>query len=552
MSLCSEQDTLISTFQGPHAAPDPECGVAKVDSKHVTRRQLLVGLSSTLAGIGLATGCAGLSSSTTATTQATTANASVTPPRPKRGGTLVFGQLAPIQSTNMNSGVTAAGFKLSLFNALVGLDDRAQPVPSLAESWRLSDDRLTLTLKLRQGVTFHSGRPFTADAAKWSIEYTQDPKNGVAVGAELRLVQVRALDSATIQLMLPSVMPHIFSLLGGVMVVDPQSDVNLNAAGTGPFRVDSLTPGLEMRLVRNPQYWRPDRPYLDGIILKSLPDADSALINLQAGAVHMFDPIRNGDVKLLAAGTETSVIITPSGGNYVMLINTADPPFNDQRVRQALDLALDRKRFSETLLDGVGDPTHSMWPKTSPVWDASIDADEFNLSRARQLLADAGYANGFETKIQTSNNYPAEVQFDQIIQSDLAQIGITASIEVVGAAEGSALKSQATFPALLTDQYVFADLDPALAFTAFPFRPVGNSSRFQDDRYTQLVDAARREPDADTRLALYRQIGAFVKDRAFALPLAINNVGWGVRSNVHGVSRGAVERVPVFEDAWLG
>jgi peptide/nickel transport system substrate-binding protein len=347
-------------------------------------------------------------------------------------------------------------------------------------------------------------------------------------------------------------MPHIFSLLGDVMIVDPQSDISLNAAGTGPFKLDSLTPGVEMRLVRNADYWRPDRPYLDGIILKSLPDPDSAFVNLQTGAVQMFAPVRDSDVKQLGAGTATSVIITPSGGNYVMLINTADPPFNDQRVRQALDLTLDRKRFSDTLLSGVGDPAYSMWPKTSPAWDSSIDTGEFNLDKARQLLADAGYRNGFETKIQTSNAYPELVQFDQIIQSDLAQIGITATIEAVGAAEGSALKSQGNFAALLTDQYVFADLDPALAFTAFPFRPGGNSSRFQDDRYAQLVDAARLEPDDAKRMALYRQIGAFVKDQAFVLPLANRDIAWGVRSNVHGVGRGPVEHTPVFEDAWLG
>jgi len=499
--------------------------------------------------MGLAAACAPIGSPSAAgPTVTATASAALA----KKGGTLIYGQLGSILNTvPYPSSPSTNVFKWSIFNPLVSLDDYKQPVPSLAESWSLSADRLTLTFNLRQGVTFHSGRPFAADDAKWNIEYAQDPKNSAQSGAELRTVQVRALGSATLELKLPDVMPHIFSLLTDVMIMDPQSDITLNAAGTGPFKLDGLMPGVEMRLVRNPHYWRADRPYLDAVTIKMLPDPSSSTVNLESGAIGMT-LLRDSDVQALKAEAGTTVVVVPATGSYEVLINTLDPPFNDKRVRQAVNLALDRKRFSESVLYGIADPTYIMWPKTSPAWDASQDVGEFNLDKAKQLLLDAGYPNGFETKIQASNAYPEEVQFDQIFQADLAKIGITASIEELDAPQASALLAQAKFPALLNLVYTYADVDPAMAFTAFPFRPNGNASRFQSGEYTLLVDSARRETDAGKRLALYRQIATFVKDQAFVLPLANQVVAYGMRSNVHGFARQPLFVNPALEDVWLG
>jgi ABC-type transport system substrate-binding protein len=158
---------------------------------------------------------------------------------------------------------------------------------------------------------------------------------------------------------------------------------------------------------------------------------------------------------------------------------------------------------------------------------------------------------GFDTRIQASNAYPEEVLFDQIFQSDLATIGITASIEPLDAAQTSAMQSQASFPDLLSGVYGYSDADPAMAFTAPAFRPSGNACRFQSDEYVVMVDSARREPDPERRLALYRQIATFVKDQAFVLPLANYVAVYGMRSNVHGVARQPLAGYPALEDLWL-
>jgi len=187
---------------------------------------------------------------------------------------------------------------------------------------------------------------------------------------------------------------------------------------------------------------------------------------------------------------------------------------------------------------GLTDPTYIMWIRASPVWDASLDVGEFDLGKARQLLVDAGYPNGFETKIQANNGFPELVQFDQIVQADLAKIGISASIEPMDATQANGLVTQGKFASLNNHTYAFGDQDPAMQFTAFVFRPDGNASRFQSDQYRQIVDMARREPDWDKRLALYRQIATFVKDEAFVLPIANGVATYGLRWNVR-VFRGS-------------
>jgi peptide/nickel transport system substrate-binding protein len=438
-----------------------------------------------------------------------------------------------------------------VFNSLVSLDSKAQPVPELVESWVPSDDRLTLTLKLRRDVTFHSARPFTAEDAKWNLEHVQDPKTGAQSGPALSGVRTQVVDASTLELRLPDVLPQIFSLLADVLIIDPQSEIATNAAGTGPFKVDNFTPANEMQLVRNTHYWRPDRPFLDSVTVRSIADLNSGLVALESGAIHLAQCPESA-VQRLKAGDRTSATVLPGVGNYCFNLNVTNPNLSDRRVRQAIDLALDRKRFANTLLYGLTDPTYIMWPRNSPVWDAALDVGEFNLDKARRLLSDAGYSSGFDMKIQTSTGYPALNPFAQVIQADLASIGINTSVEVLEAAAASALLSQAAFPAMLTNSYAYANQDPAMIFTAFPFRPTGNAAHFESEEYRGLADVARREPNWEKRLGLYRRIALLVKNEAFALPVANAVTPWAHLSHVKGVAGDPFSSAPFLEGINVG
>jgi ABC-type transport system substrate-binding protein len=438
-----------------------------------------------------------------------------------------------------------------LFNPLVSVDARGQPVPSLAESWTIADDRRSLTLKLRPGVAFHSGRAFTVEDVKWNIDYVKDPKNAAAAGGELKNVDVRALDATTLQLDLPDLMPHIFSLLAGVLMVDPQSDIKQSAGGTGPFKLESLSPGDEMRLVRNQRYWRPDRPLLDAVTIRNMPDLASTAVAVESGAAHVVR-CANIDVQRLNSGGDTTVTVLAGSGSYDFALNCAEPPFSDKRVRQAINLSLDRKRFAETVMLGLTEPTYDIFMKASPARDAADDVGEFNLDKARQLLIDAGYPNGFETKIQGNPSLAELLQFDQIVQADLAKIGVSMSVEQLDQALAGTLFTQAKFPAMINHSYAYADQDPAMEFTAFALRPVGNASRFQSDEYVRMTDIARGEPDPVKRMDLYHQVARFVQDESFLIPIANVVLPWAMRTNVQGMIRQPLIGSPVLEELRLG
>jgi peptide/nickel transport system substrate-binding protein len=222
-----------------------------------------------------------------------------------------------------------------------------------------------------------------------------------------------------LELKLPDVLPRIFSLLADVLIIDPQSDIATSAGGTGPFKMDNFTPANEMQLVRNTRYWRPERPFLDSVTIRSVPDLDSGLVALESGAIHLAQCPESA-VQRLKAGGQTAATVLPGVGNYCFMLNMTNPNLSDRRVRQAIDLALDRKRFANTLLYGVTDPTYIMWPRTSPAWDVTLDVGQFNLDQARRLLSEAGYSSGFDIKIQTSTGYPALNPFARRISSPMS------------------------------------------------------------------------------------------------------------------------------------
>jgi peptide/nickel transport system substrate-binding protein len=289
------------------------------------------------------------------------------------------------------------------------------------------------------------------------------------------------------------------------------------------------------------------------VTIKAVPDATSLVAALESGSVGMAFPVPSNEVKRLQAGSTTTAAVFPGAGNHCYLASVVNAPLTEKRVRQAVGLSMDRARYTETVLFGLAEPNSIVFPKASPVWDASLDTVEFSLERARQLLVDAGYRNGFEVKIQGSRGgLPDLFQFNQILQADLAKIGVTARIEEVEENQRVSMVAEGTFTGLLDHNYGNADLDPARLFSLFPFRTEHNSSRFRSAEYSRLVDAGRAEPDWDKRIAVYRDVTRLLRDEAFILPVATPRTVFGLRTNVHGLTMTPGQPgAPYFEEVWL-
>src|SRR3954471_19837245 len=233
----------------------------------------------------------------------------------------------------------------AIFDTLVGLDDNGKPVPKLASSWTHSDDFKTWTFKLRQGVKFHDGTPFNAEAFNATFDRKRDPANKCRCAFYIAAVKdVQAPDEYTVVYNLtdPSVnFPAILTIQSSNNAVQSPTawktkgdDYNRNPVGTGPYILKSWTAGDRMVLEKNPNYWDKDKIYLDRIVLKPLPDAQSRFASLQSGEADLVwdDEYDADNIQRAQKDSKLTVHTYTGSGAAVYAMNTKTPPFDDVRV----------------------------------------------------------------------------------------------------------------------------------------------------------------------------------------------------------------------------
>jgi peptide/nickel transport system substrate-binding protein len=353
----------------------------------------------------------------------------------KRGGTFTFATTAGIQEFNPYSLLTGHyPFMRALFNTLARYDATLQPQPELAEKWDFSPDGRTLSLKLRQGVKFHTGREFTSADVKHSVEFGQTNEKSIMRALYRSIKQVETPDKYTVAFRFDSVTPGAYDILDTLYIIDKETieDRNKTAIGTGPFRLDKYIPNDRAEFVAFKDYWEAGKPLLDRYVMRVIPDVSSLVLNLEAGAIHCAWRLSNRDAERLQGMGGKYAITTgaPGIGSFEIAINVTAEPFKDKRVRQAVAWSIDRERFCKTVMRGFVQPTCLMWPAHS--WAHFKDMEGkigYDLDKARALLKEAGLEKGFQTELMTA----AKRQFGygemaQILQADLKKIGIDAKV----------------------------------------------------------------------------------------------------------------------------
>jgi peptide/nickel transport system substrate-binding protein len=266
----------------------------------------------------------------------------------------------------------------ALFDTLTYLDDKGVPQPKLAVSWEHSDDFKTWTFKLRPAVKFHDGTPFNAEAAKANFDRQKDPANKCRCAFYIAGIHdVQAPDELTLVYNLndPSVnLPAILTVPSSNNAIQSPTawkakgeDYNRNPVGTGPYILKSWTAGDRIVLEKNPDYWNKGHPYLDRIVLKPLPDAQSRFASLQSGEADIIwdDEADADNIQRAQKDPKLTVHTYAGSGAAVAAFNTKVAPFDDVRVRQALVMAIDRKKMSQALTNGLARPA------TNPYGDGS-------------------------------------------------------------------------------------------------------------------------------------------------------------------------------------
>jgi peptide/nickel transport system substrate-binding protein len=347
-----------------------------------------------------------------------------------------FGQTTGITQLDPNISAQLAEdvyFSL-LYDGLTERDANGKAKPDLATSWSSSNNGLTWTFKLRSGVKYASGAPFTASDAVANIDRVLNPKLTSQFRTNISMISnAVATNPTTLTLTLKTpnaLLPASLSYVKMTNVKDIAS-INKNADGTGPYKLKSFIPSQTLDLVPNPNYWGP-KPKLGEIDIVTYPDETAAETALRNGTLTaLWDPAATA-IGALATDGRKVIQSTNPGGVDVLELDTTSPPFSNPKARQALAYAVDRASIIKAAYSGhaIVNPYQTFVSPKDSFFDSSLTNYSYNLSKAKQLFAEAGIKSGTTLTYWTiAGAYPEMAVWGQIMQQDLAQIGIKLQIE---------------------------------------------------------------------------------------------------------------------------
>ena len=441
----------------------------------------------------------------------------------------------------------------TVYERLIDYDDQLNPKPMLAQSWQFSPDATQLQFNLRPGVKWHDGRDFTSADVKWSLERIADPK--VAGGQWQRFSKwftaIDAPDDHTVVLHLDAPRPTALDLFDQLNMVNQAAIAATNAAstavGTGPFTLAEWRQGDSLIFNKNPGYWQTGRPLLDTVEIDITHDATALVVRLEAGGLDAISDPPLSDLARLNSDPNYTVVLTQPG-YYSLGVNTqppgTTPMLQDKRVRQALNLAIDRQHFCQAVLLGLSEPWNLPWPTYSEAYEPTKQSvTAFDLDRARSLLQQAGLTDAQVEIIYRSTD--AELaKWVQIYQADLAKIGVTATLKPLEAAAFTAATSTRQYQ-LQANTSAAAQYHPC---TVFYFD--AGIGRYFGGVEQATVDAVSSELDANKRRQLYSQMNDFVLDQSLDMVLGQTQRALIFPKHVHDLTR-AVNQVTGFTDAYF-
>ncbi|MDN2567179.1 ABC transporter substrate-binding protein [Aquibium sp. A9E412] len=443
------------------------------------------------------------------------------PENPQTGGTLEVGLLVEPPALDPFHQAADARIRVTvlMYQGLFYESADGEALPLLAESYEISDDGLTYTIRLREGVTFHTGKAMTAEDVAYSYNYIRDPENGSPGAGDFAIIDtVEAVDPLTVRFDLSEPNAALPMTLGnkyGAVVPAGYFDaegaknrMNAESVGTGPFKLVEFNPNQNLLMAKNEDYWEEGAPYLDEINFSFLPNSASMLIALRNDRIDLVALSRPQDVQQVE-GIEGLVIERfPSLNQKAIDLGSETEPLGDVKVRQAISLAVDKQQIMEAAIGGYGQVIGTMVAGMQERWGVPLEElpnETVDIERAKALLEEAGHGDGFELTLTTINGYdwmdPAAVTLKQ----QLAEIGIDLNIQRVdlGVWINNFRSSQMGF----TFNDWATQPDPNLLFYRhFHQKPEGADFRNWDNaEASALLDKGRAESDYEARRELYSQ-----------------------------------------------
>lgn len=436
--------------------------------------------------------------------------------QPVPGGMLRYGMVTEVSSLDPHVYVGSSWkvLNMAFYDSLLTFDQEARLVPGLAESWETTDAK-TYTFKLRRGVRFHGGEPFTAQDVKYSIDRILDPKTGATLRDNLAGTKVTVVDDFTVRLERPApdatllnilALPEVAMVSSPWMKTDP--NVKVKANGTGPFVLKEYEPAVRAVADKNPHYFRKGEPYLDRVEFRMIKNDEARVNALRTDAVDMIEFVPWKDIDAL--GRQVGIKVVSSGGAFMNLwVNVKKKPLDDPRVRQAIAYAIDREAISKAAFFGHGAPLYGPpTPPDSPFFNKEL-ANTFSHdpAKARALLKQAGVPDGQELELLVYQGLAIYTSTAQIVQANLKDVGLNVRIKLVEWANVVENKNKATYDFLIWGVNVkLPDPDAYGIYfgtdSSYWASPVG----FRDEKIETLLKQGRALTQLEDRKKVYAEL----------------------------------------------
>ncbi len=465
---------------------------------------------------------------------------------PVRGGTLTIGVQSDLKTLDPHkSALTITYVSLSpIFQTLVDLGPNLELRPLLATSWKVGPDNVTWTFNLRHGVLFHNGRELTSRDVKFSIERILNPKTGARGRGDLNAIDsIATPDQYTVQFKLkspfgvfPTKLATTYQAILPVEGVDRATNEMRKPIGTGPFQFVEWKTDDHLAMRRFDRYWEKDKPYLDQVVIKPIPDETVRLTALQTGDIGLILDVPQARIQdLFAHPTNDYVIrlVRGGAGQGVVILNTRHKPFDNLKVRQAVASTLNKRELTEAAYRGWGRPVNQNFAPTSP-WYLKVKDRPLDLTKSKQLLAEAGMPNGFKTTATVGNGYglPAVAQ---VYQAQLRRVGIDVALQVFDIPTWAKRIDSGDFD--MENTGFFAKVDPDDGYYRYLHSNGGVwqlSGFLSNAELDRLLDEGRAESDTEKRKAIYARVVEIVQNEASMLIYGSGDTAVGWRTTVHG------------------
>ena len=461
---------------------------------------------------------------------------------PVYGGKVVVGIQQDMDSLDPHK-ATAAGTKEILFNIFEGLlkpDPNGNLMNAVASDYSVSEDGLTYTFTLREGVKFHNGNPVTAEDVKYSLDRVSGLLDGTALISTLSadkggITSVDILDDKTVQVSVGSAnLELIYSFTAAIIPAGSGEDEAAQPIGTGPFSFVSYKPQEGIVVKKNADYWQEGLPYLDEVDFKIVNSADTALLELKGGSIDIYPYLTDSQATELADSMQ--VLAAPSNVVQALFLNNADDTLKDARVRQAICYALDKDSVNEFVFGGNGAIVSAAMLPTMQSYYVDLNdvyGTGANTAKAKELLTEAGFPDGINFEIKVPSNYEVHMQTAEVIADQLNAANIHTTIVPVEWETWlndvyNGRKYQGTISGITTD------LTPGYLLNRFQTESSKNFINYANPAFDETYAKAAASLDLAEKATYYKELQRLMAEDAGTAFISVPPITVAIKQELAG------------------